>query len=357
MNMSQIRLALADKDTRFLSKLSDYLQKNRTTRFIMELFTSPANLEEWLAHGGTADLIAISSSFFSEMSAKPGSKNVVILGDGADSLIPEGYSSIRKYVPAENLMKEIISLCAENIRGGIREKADSGNIHFVVYADGSGLTNPLGPAMAGVLAKSGKQVFYINLDELSDTDSYFTGTNSKGLSEMLYYVKSNKSNLAMKAEACTSKDMESGVYFMKGQNNPDDTASLSPSECEALIQSIRACCDDIVISRAFRADPVLPVLLKNAQNIYIASSCCGTSRMRLLKIISLLPGFEEKYEQNIKNRILICTAAFDSRQPVRRADIPSCPEAVLPFPYEEVGSDSFSEDYMTAVGALLNKRG
>lgn len=84
---------------------------------------------------------------------------------------------------------------------------------------------------------------------------------------MLYYIKAKKSNLALKAEACTSKDINYGLYFMKGHQNPDDIRSMTPDECALLINSIieRSCYESVIVSRAFIQDKILPVLLNLAE--------------------------------------------------------------------------------------------
>jgi len=218
--MSQIRLVIADKDILYLEKLSAYLQKNKACSFYLELFTDACKFIEWLGSGKNADLLVISSSLYNELTEKPSNKNILLLKDCAESLVPQGIYSINKYSPADRIMKEILSLCADYIPGEINEDNKNGRINLFLYADGSDVMNPLSQGFAYINAVRGKKVFYLNLDEFSNTDSYFISNNTMGLSEMLYYVKSRKENLSLKAEVCTSCDVQTGIYFMKGHNNP-----------------------------------------------------------------------------------------------------------------------------------------
>ena len=65
-------------------------------------------------------------------------------------------------------------------------------ITTVFYADGSDAFNPFAQALAYYKASEGDKIIYLNLDEFSNTDLFFSGNNDRGLSELLYYIKSKK---------------------------------------------------------------------------------------------------------------------------------------------------------------------
>lgn len=355
--MSQIRLLLADRDPMFLEKFSNYLNKNKKIRFILELFTDPFMFESWIASGGTADLIVVSSSFFFELSNKP-ENNIVILKDSPESMIPKDYKSINKFSSAENLMKEILSLCADKIPQNLYDRKESGNVHLVLYADGSDCYNPFAASIAYIKSRNSKSVFYLNLDEFSDTDCYFTGTNPKGLSEMLYYVKSQKENLFLKTEVCTSKDSNYGIDFMKGHGNPEDISLLTPNECNILLNSIlsRGFYDDIVISRAFRIDEILPVLLKESTRIYVSALDYNSSIARLRKIAELLPVLTEinQLDKDISDRITFCVTAF-KKQPTE-INLSGYRPVWLPNPVmDNLGSFPPTIDYINTLNSILDR--
>ncbi len=355
--MSQIRLLLADKDPMFLEKFTDYLNKNKKIRFLLEIFTDPIMFEDWVASGKTADLIVVSSAFFFELTNKPGN-NIVILKDSPESSIPLEYKSINKFTSAENLMKEILSLCAEKIPQNLYELKDEGNVHLVLYADGSDSYNPLAQSIAYIKSRKTKPAFYLNLDEFSDTDCYFSGNNPKGLYEMLYYVKSQKENLFLKLEVCTSRDVNYGMDFMKGHENPEDISQLTSSECETLLHSIRGrgCYDDIIISRAFRMDEILPVLLKEANKIYISALDYSSSLARLRKISNLLPALIEKnlLDKDFADRITFCVTAI-YKQPID-INLSGYRQIWLPNPImDSMSSFPPSRDFLNALNTMLNQ--
>ncbi len=350
--MVQIRLLVADRDFKFLEKFSMYLHKSKAARFSLELFTNPGKLEEWIEKGGKADLMAISSDFFSAMVKKP-ADGVLILIDSAESLVPEGYSSTYKFRPAEALMKEIIAQCADNLPQRSQNKENKGRVHLVLYADGSDAVNPLAQMMAEAL--STRAPFYLNLDELSNTDSWFSGTGSKGLTEMLYYVKAQKENLSLRADSCTSKDSRTGIDFMAGHKNPEDISELTASECQSLIDAIRGrnCCDHLIISRAFRYDGILPVLLKGADKIYLTCLDYRSSLARLEKVVQLLSRFEEQNAVELKEKVQVFITPVEQSQNFQDFDSPYA-KICLPFPFER-SSLLIANEYQAAIKTILEK--
>ena len=150
--MSQIRLVIADKDALYLEKLSAYLQKNKAYGFYLELYTDKNKLVEWLSSGKRTDLLVISASLYNELAEKPVNKNILLLRDCAESLAPQNINSINKYRPADYILKEILSLCAEYIPRDINDENKNGCINLVLYADGSDALNPLAQGLAYINA-------------------------------------------------------------------------------------------------------------------------------------------------------------------------------------------------------------
>ncbi|NLL66982.1 MAG: hypothetical protein GX236_04685 [Clostridiaceae bacterium] len=331
--MSQIRLVIADSDAIFLEKFSTYLQKKKASGFSLELFTDKNKLVEWFRNGDNADLIIISSSLFNELDEKPEKKNIFLLRDCAESLIPRGFNGMSKYMPADQIMKEILSLCSEYIPQDINDETGLGQINLVLYADGSDALNPLAQGIAYIKATKGKRTFFLNLDEFSNIDCYFHCDNTKGLSEMIYYVKSQKDNLSLKAEVCTSYDSETGLYFMKGHNNPEDVTNLNEEELSALIKSIQKSSpyEEIIISRAYLTDQLNMILLNEAQKIYISALNYPTSLHRLLKIGDQISLYEEKNGYRLKDKITFCINLINNVQESVNLDMSNSNFITLPY--------------------------
>ncbi len=353
--MPQIRLVLADSDQLFLEKFSAYLKNSKTTPFVLELFTNPTIFSQWLERGGAADLMVISSSFLAMLENPPTSERpVMVLCDSHENMVPTGYTLVHKYQPAENLMGEILSACAEGIPGSYRNKRCAEELHLVLYADGSEVLNPLAPSLACVKAQSGQSTFYLSLDPLSDTHTYFNGNNSRGFSEFLYYIKSQKDNLLLKAEACTSRDVNFGVDFMKSRQNPQDMAGLTPSEVKSILDALRdrAVYSHIIVSRAFQFDELLHVLMTEAQKVYLACLNHPLSCNRVKLIAHHFLNNDNALSHDLQKKILCCITMLHHEDQPLSAEIPF-EKAYLPFsPYH--GHDFFppSGEYLQALETI-----
>ncbi|MGI6085275.1 MAG: hypothetical protein ACOYIF_07480 [Acetivibrionales bacterium] len=357
--MSQIRLVIADYDAMFLEKFSTYLLKNKAAGLSLELFTEKDKLAEWFKNGKNVDLVVISSTLFNDLDEKPENRNIFLLRDCAESIVPQGYNGINKFSPADQIMKEILSSCAEYIPRDLNSGTKTGQINLVLYADGTDALNPLAQGLAHNKASKGKRTFFINLDEFSNTDLYLGSNNTKGLSEMLYYVKSKKDNLSLYAEVCTSCDAETGIYFMKGHNNPEDVTNLKKEDLSALLVSIHRNLpyDEIVISRGFFTDPLALALLDEADKIYVSALNYPTSLNRLIKITGLIRGYEEKKGQNLKDKTTFWVSSINNGQSAPNLEIQDFDFFYLPYSdYWTSGPFLLSNEYLAALEAALNKQ-
>ncbi|MCX7774052.1 MAG: hypothetical protein N2376_13170 [Clostridia bacterium] len=330
--MAQLRLVLVDTDHLFLERLSDYIQRNKSERFTMELFTQIPVFESWVSSGGKADLMVMSARVLSQVTLKLGNQPIAVLNDGFPVQYPEGIAIIKKYQPADALIKELLSLCADSLRTETEVKEGTGRIHLILYVDGSDLCHPLAPNIAFCLAQRGKKVFYLSLDHIPVTDCYFSGTNEKGLSEMLYFLKSRKEGLSLKAESCTTKDASTGVEFMKAQKNLDDLADLSSQDIKALLEALksRGCYDEIVVSREFRSDEPLIECLRQSGTISLAASDRPVAVRRLNRILEYLSLLNDKHSLGLIDKCTIAMAQDDMGTPPSITDTMGLRKAFFP---------------------------
>ena len=354
--MAQVSLALADADTLFLEKLSAYLHKN-ISHLSLELFTEPEAFENWVNKEGDADLVVISAQFYRELANISLHNNILLLRDCAGSFLPENINSINKYIPAESIMKEILSLCAEKIPGDMNQEKGSGKIIVVFYADGSDVLNPFAQAIPYYKASEGEKVIYLNLDEFSNTDLFFSGNNDRGLSELLYYIKSKKDNLYLKAEACFSTDIATGISFMKGHNNPDDIKKLSLEEITSLISIFKNQYSSwqTIISKAFTNDLITTCLLQEADKVYITGLNYPTSIDRLRKISAIINGYEENDNIKLKDKVVFCIVPVVNSPMQKNISIESYTTLSLPYwDFESFGLFPPSQHYISQLKETIS---
>lgn len=322
-----IRLVFADSDLGYAEKLSEWLQKNMPSQFTVEVMTNGESLKAWRQSGAMADLMLVSSQYYLSF---PDSLPLqfILLDDGSHTLLAEDTPRILKFQQAPVLIKEILSLAAEKIKPAYKKTDHNYQITLVLYTDGDALT-PAAQALALTLSRMGKHTFLLNLEENQTTDLYFQTSNNKGLKEMLYYIKSQKDNLELRLEACSSKDFNSGVVFLKAPQELLDSDQITLEDQEALLTAIIGhTYDEIIVSMDARVSGRCISLLKRANRIVFASLYTKGSSLKLHR---LLQEFQrqgvEQLELQRKSRLLFTSVqenpcSFEIPLDIRRYFVP-----------------------------------
>ena len=69
--------------------------------------------------------------------------------------------------------------------------------------------------MCGIIASQrGEKALYINLEKINSGGAYFKRKESKGLSEIIYIIKSRKQNLSSMLEGLIERDNELGFDYL-----------------------------------------------------------------------------------------------------------------------------------------------
>ena len=134
----------------------------------------------------------------------------------------DGVPSIGKYQKAEAIYKQMISLYAEKA-GRISLKKNDIAAKVVLFTSAQGGSGVSAAAAAYALrsAEEKKKIFFLNLEKFGSSDLYFSGEGNLSFSDIIYSLKSKKSNLLLKLESTIQTD-PSGVDFFKDCKNAYD---------------------------------------------------------------------------------------------------------------------------------------
>lgn len=348
--MAAIHLVLADPDGDYLEKLGRYLLKHKQSPFVLELFTNSEALNTWFESGGTADLIGISENFVNEAVSYEGIGNRVLLCEEA---LNSGGSRIFKYQPLDGLMRELLACCADVVKPAVPAGRGVGRMLLVLSADGCECFNPLAPALAAVYGREQGKVFYLNLDPLGATSLFFQTGQTRGLTEMLYYIKSGKDNLPLRGEACTSHDANCGVDYFLPPLNPRDLFELKAGECESLVQAVlgRGTYDWLIVYRDLRRDEPEEKLLERAESICVAGTDNPVSRYRIKKWLESLELTQGKSYIDLKSKIQPVLAAM-SHSPQNTEESRLGEREILALPWYRESPDALGSGFRGDGGPL-----
>ena len=280
----KIRVGLFDQDIRYVNKLVNYFNVHYSDSLEMHTFSKIDAVLEQIKKR-RIDLLLINPDCVEEPIDLPQSISMAYLSTSAGIDTIKGKKTICKYQKAELIYKEILNLYSE-LDKGISIKAWQGNcdMHVFIGASGGVGTSTIAAACARNLAENGRKVLYLNLESTGIVDEFFNGEISQGLSDMLYAIKSNHSNLILKLTSMVDKD-QCGVFFLHPFTVSLDEEEMTAEELETLIDTLVSTgdFDSIVVDMDSNASEKRNLIANRADNIFVISSGLPISNRKLSK--------------------------------------------------------------------------
>ena len=202
----QIRLVIGEQDKRYLDNFVMYLEKNYLEKIEILSFSEPEFLREYF-QSGSADVTLLDEEF--GVSAEEAQKygKIAYLSNSADGKSPDGIRRIVKFKKPDLIYKDILDLYAE---GGYRIKQTGGNgdqakMTLVTSFSGGTGTSSFASALARQYARRGKKVLYLNLEAVGNSEDFFQGSGAYTFEEVLFALKSQRTDLGLKLECCADR--------------------------------------------------------------------------------------------------------------------------------------------------------
>lgn len=233
----KIKVIIVDQDTNYTSHMLQVFQTRYADKVEMRVFSDVnsfyANIRE-----AYADLVLYSSNLQLDTAELPESVVIGCLCEQSGIEEIGGVSAICKYQKVDILYKLMLGLFAEKA-SDMKLKTSGNLVHVTLFTSVQGGcgTSAAAAAYALRMAKEGKKIFYLNLQKFGSSNLYFTGEGTMSFSDVIYALKSRKSNLLIKIES-TLKTDPSGVDFFSDCRNAFDMIELKDDEIVSLIQAI-----------------------------------------------------------------------------------------------------------------------
>lgn len=233
-----ITLAIYDSDIDFANHFMDYIK--RKYRFITQVlvFTNEASLESYIEHNSLQVLIA-GEEVPEAMVESEKIKNICFLSEEKNSMTSHSGLNMYKYQSAEHIMTEIVSRF--QLKSSIQEFINEGknNVRIItVFALGNETVQMLYSLFLAKQIANTKKTLHINLDVLQTLPQFMEQSNQNGLSELIYYLKQNNSNLSEKINTFIIKDKN--YHYMQGASFGPDLYELSPEDMVHWINELKS---------------------------------------------------------------------------------------------------------------------
>ena len=310
--MGKIELVIIDKDADYVNCFLDYLMSEQAHRFLVSVYTEESSIAGFITEEierATNCICLVSHEFYEQVQHRE--KGIVILLADKESALNQKNKgkAIYKYQYGNRLVAEIFKIFAEEGSTG-----DTYNTGFTSNANQKkhriiGVYSPIGGVGKTTIAVGaciqsaweGKNVFYLNLENIATTPLYFQGEQEKNLSNILYFLKSKSANLSLQIEGAKCVDPLYKVHYFQPPDSSYDFTEDVSQELYRLLQELKITqqYDRIFIDFSSSINKNNLAVLRNCDVLLLVAEENPTSVVKIkcfLKELHLLLSREEEAE-------------------------------------------------------------
>ena len=239
VRMMKIKLAILENDTSYLSRIVSVFGTKYADKFQIYSFTDQEVALDTLESAKIEVLIA--SDFFDiDFKRIPKRCGFAYFVDSQDVETLNDRRTICKFQKADLIYRQILSIYSENAGNisGLKFGDDSSKIIVFESVSGGSGASTVAAAAAIHFASKGQKTLYLNFEKFGSADAFFKAEGQFNMSDIIFALKSKKTNLAMKLESCV-KQAESGVYFFSQSAIALDMMELTPDDTMTLISELQ----------------------------------------------------------------------------------------------------------------------
>ena len=252
----KIRLAILDNDPDYLSKIVSALNAKFSDKLEVYSFTDK-NLAMSVLKKERIQFFIADEAFGISPEEVPRHCVFAYFVSSPDVDCVDDVKAISRYQKIESIYREILGIYSEKVDTKAIFKTQSDGCDVFIFSSPSGGvgTSTMAVACAIRCAKQGKRTLYLNLEIFGSADTFFFADGGFSLSDVMFALKSKKTNLTFKIESCMKQD-KSGVYFFSQTKFALDMTELNGTDWQELISELKATglYDCIIVDMDFRLD-------------------------------------------------------------------------------------------------------
>ena len=284
----RIKLAMLEADASYLHRVVPMFNSKYAEELEIYSFTdveaAMACLEE-----KKIDVFLASDSFKIDFTMIPKRCGFAYMVESLDINAIDNHKAICKFQKGELIYKQILSIYSEhipNISGvATNQNGAMKTIAFCSPCGGVG-TSTVAAACAIALANAGQRVLYLNAETYGDADMFFSCDGQFDFSDVIYAVKSNKTNRAMKLQSTVKQD-QTGVYFYSSVRIPLDIMEMGCNDYLTLQNELKAlgCYDYVILDIDFPTTHAGYKLFEYCNSIVLVADSTDTADAKIRKAI------------------------------------------------------------------------
>lgn len=311
----KIKLAILEKDLSYLNRIVNVFGTKYADKFQIYSFTDQ-EIAVSTVKSEKIEVIMVSSAFDFDVEQLPHRCAFAYLVDSADVETFNGQRTICKFQKADLIYKQILSLYSENASNvsGLKFGDDSSKIIVFEPVSGGVGCSTMAAACATHFASKKKKTLYLNLERFGSADSFFAAEGQFDMSDIIFALKSKKTNLPMKLEGCV-KQTSSGVSFYSQTKVALDMLELSVEDILKLITELQltGSYDYIIVDMDFSIAKDYLKIYRMAHAVVWVCDGSEISNSKLCRAYNALNILEQNADSPITNRLSIIYNKFSNK--------------------------------------------
>ena len=310
----KIKLAILDKDSSYLNHFINALNTSYQDSLEIHGFTKVETLEAALVTLQMNVLLADSSMELDISSLPKGCSFAYLVNDQGVTTI-SGQRAISKYQKTEVLYNYIMDLYAES-DNALAVSGIETHLPLYIFTSASGGTGASSAAAgyAKNLASFGRSVLYLNLEKLGTPSVYFSGEGNFTMSDILFAIKSKRTNVALKLQSNVRKD-PSGVYWYEAPENPLDLQELGQEDIVELYQALTftGMFERLVVDMNFGVDNSSLTLMQLASAVVFVSDGSDVANKKFQLAYHTLALLEKQNSTGLLSKVTVLYNQFSNK--------------------------------------------
>ena len=311
----KIKLAILEKDVAYLNKIVSVFSVKYADKFEIYSFTDPevalASLDD-----ARIDVLISNDAFEIDVRALPKRCGFAYLVDSADINLENDQRAICKFQKADLIYRQILSVYSEKAGSisGLKFGEDSTKIIIFNSVSGGTGASSMAAAASIYFASKNQKTLYLNLEKFGSSDLFFSGEGQFDMSDVIFALKSKKTNLPLKLESSVKQDAR-GVYYYSQPKIALDMLELGNDEIIKLISELKltGSYDYIIIDTDFALNKDSIKICKMAYSVVWVSDGSEISNEKTFRAYNAVSTLEADAESPLPNRLCIAYNKFSNK--------------------------------------------
>lgn len=319
----KINLAILEKDQNYLNRIVSILSTKYADKFQVYSFTSP-EMALTTVNDRKIDVFVASEVFEIDTTAIPNRCGFAYLVDAANVDSLNGQVAICKFQKLELIYKQILSVYSEKAGSVSGLKFGDDNTKTIIFSSvcGGVGTSTVAVACAKHFAQQGHRTLYLNLERFGSADSFFSAEGQFDMSDIIFALKSKKTNLSMKLESCV-KQSQDGVCFFSQSKVALDMLELTSDDILHLLSELNLTGNYsfIIVDCDFGLDKGAMQIYRQAHGLVWVCDGSDTAVCKTARAFTALSIMEQNVDSPLTNRLSLFYNRFSSKNGISVGDI------------------------------------